>query len=407
MLFWGVCLGMTAIVFAMVFAPLWTTKKTENQSPSVAFYKAQLAEIDNDVARGILVKAEASRTHTEIARRLLSAAHRQEKTSPAPPAWPVTAIASVIGVAIALSVYSTIGAPGASDMPLQPRLAAAKAARENRPSQLAAQASARDLAPPDAPADYLASVDRLRSLMTGRPQDVQGWELLAYHEARLQNFPAAADAQDKLIAAKGSAATPDDLLRHVEFLVAAADGYVSPEAEAQVLDALSQRPGSIAGRYYLGAMYDQTGRPDLAFQLWRQILDHGEDESLYSMLARSRIERAAYFAGVSYTPPARVQTVELRGPNREQMNAAEEMDPEARQQMIEGMVSSLADRLAEGGGTVEEWARLITAYGVLNRTEEARGTYQRAIDAFSTDPEAVRSITEAACRASVETEESC
>ena len=54
------------------------------------------------------------------------------------------------------------------------------------------------------------------------------------------------------------------------------------------------------------------------------------------------------------------------------MEAAGQMSAEDRAAMIEGMVGNLSARLANEGGTVEEYAQLITALGVLGRLDEAR-----------------------------------
>ena len=64
------------------------------------------------------------------------------------------------------------------------------------------------------------------------------------------------------------------------------------------------------------------------------------------------------------------------------------MSVEDRTAMVEGMVAQLAARLEAEGGDVEEWLRLIRAYQVLDRPDEARTATERALDAFSGEPEA-------------------
>jgi cytochrome c-type biogenesis protein CcmH len=59
------------------------------------------------------------------------------------------------------------------------------------------------------------------------------------------------------------------------------------------------------------------------------------------------------------------------------------MAPEDRAAMIEGMVAGLADRLATEGGPPEDWARLITAFGVLGRREQAQAVYDEALTVFA------------------------
>jgi cytochrome c-type biogenesis protein CcmH len=71
------------------------------------------------------------------------------------------------------------------------------------------------------------------------------------------------------------------------------------------------------------------------------------------------------------------------------MAAAQEMSAEERQDMISGMVAGLAERLATEGGSAQEWARLINAYGVLGRNEDAQAVLQEAQTVFAGSAEAM------------------
>ena len=62
---------------------------------------------------------------------------------------------------------------------------------------------------------------------------------------------------------------------------------------------------------------------------------------------------------------------QLPGPSSDQIKSAENMSDVDRKEMIEGMVATLSNRLANEGGTVNEWARLIRALGVLGETANA------------------------------------
>ncbi len=66
--------------------------------------------------------------------------------------------------------------------------------------------------------------------MPTRPDDLKGWELLAFHETELRNYSAAADAQARVIALSDGG-SDEELVRLADLLVAAADGFVSKEAE--------------------------------------------------------------------------------------------------------------------------------------------------------------------------------
>jgi cytochrome c-type biogenesis protein CcmH len=57
------------------------------------------------------------------------------------------------------------------------------------------------------------------------------------------------------------------------------------------------------------------------------------------------------------------------------MAAAQNLSPEERMEMIEGMVTRLETRLTERGGGPEDWVRLIRALSVLGRDDDARRIY--------------------------------
>ncbi|RJE85708.1 c-type cytochrome biogenesis protein CcmI, partial [Paracoccus onubensis] len=86
----------------------------------------------------------------------------------------------------------------------------------------------------------------------------------------------------------------------------------------------------------------------------------------------------------------------LPGPDADTMAATEDMSPEERQEMIQGMVSGLESRLATQGGSPEEWARLIGSLAVLGQTDRASAIWDEAQERFGAQPEAIAPIREAA-----------
>ena len=104
-------------------------------------------------------------------------------------------------------------------------------------------------------------------------------------------------------------------------------------------------------------------------------------------------------AGVNYALPA-IGTG--RGPSQDQIDAAQDLSPAERMEMIEGMVSGLGERLATDGGPVEDWAQLISALGVLGRMDEAAAILANARQAFGADPTAVDILARVADRIGLE-----
>lgn len=391
MVFWITALVLTLAVAMMIAVPLIRRQDHEDGNPDVAIYRAQLTEIDRDLDRGLLDPAEAERSRTEIARRLLAAS----KVAAAPVAASkqhllLAALVVLVIGAVTFVTYTRIGAPGYGDVPLQARLAASEEMRANRPAQALLEQVAPPPPPVDLPEDYRAAIDRLRDLAPERPDDLEAWSRLAFHEVELRNYAGAAAAQERVIAIMGDDAGVTDMTRLLDLQVVAAGGLVSPEAEQLIRQILSRDDGSLAARYYLGLLYDQTDRPDLAYRLWRDVAENGPEDNFHTASARQMIEDAAFRAGINYTLPA------LRGPSAAEIETAQDMAPDDREAMIGDMVASLADRLANDGGTAADWARLITAYGVLGNLDDARVVWVEGRDVFGADPAAMEILTEAA-----------
>lgn len=396
MIFWLVCIVMTLVVTALMVTPLLRPKDMGDENPDVAVYRAQLAEIDRDLERDLLAPDEAERARTEVARRLLAA--NKAATVPAgvapPTRWLAAAIVIVM-LALGFGTYRSLGAPGYPDLPLQARLAASEEKRLNRPSQDALELAAPAPPPVEVPDDYREAIEQLRVITPNRPDDLEAWSRLAFHEVELRNYAGAADAQEQVILIKGDATEMSDLQRLLDLKVIAAGGFVSPEAEDVIRRILDRDGGNIAARYYLGALYNQTDRPDLALRLWRDIIETGDPNNFHIASARAQVSDAAFRAGVEYAVP------EARGPSFDQMDAASDMTPEERQEMIGGMVSGLASRLATEGGPAQDWARLIRAYGVLGNQEAARTVWTEAQQVFVSSMRGMEILTNAARDAGV------
>jgi cytochrome c-type biogenesis protein CcmH len=363
-----------------------------------AIHRAQLAEVDRDLARGLIDPAEAERARTEVARRILEADRaRGVPAGDAPVRLSRLAAlsAGLFLLAGSFALYRSVGSPGYGDQPRAARLAEGEAMRAARPSQAQAEAAATAVATASQitpPPDIAETVARLRAELARNPDDLTGWQVLTDFETGIGNFAAAAAAMAEVIRIKGDSATVEDLVRLVDRMVFAARGHVSPEAEA-VLDRIAGLdPGNTALLYYTGLLYAETDRADLAFQLWRQVIEEGGD-SLHARLARDGIADVAWLSGRDYTPP------DLPGPGAAEIADAAGMTPEDRETMIRGMVEGLSERLAQEGGTAEEWARLITSLGVLGETARAAEAKAAAEAAFAASPADLAVIRAAAAEA--------
>ncbi len=395
--FWIVAALITALVAAPMAVVLLRRRGDADGASDVDIYRDQLAEIDRDLERGVLESAEAERLKTEVSRRLLDAG-RKARTREHARAGGSPLLAGLVVIALfagAYLIYRQIGAPLYPDMPLEQRLAAAEELRKSRISQ--AEAEARlpaGTVTADVSPEHLALMDKLRAALKDRPDDLQGHILLARNEAALQNFQAAARAQERVLQLLGPDATAADWADLADILVLAAGGYVSPQAETALRRALQLDPTNGVARYYLGVMLAQNLRPDLAFQVWAGLLDQSGPNDPWVEPIRAQIESAARDAGIRYTLPPLG-----RGPSQADIAAAQDMTEAERQEMIAAMVEQLAARLADEGGPATEWARLIGALGVLGDTDRAAAVWRESQDVFAASPEALAQLRAAAERA--------
>lgn len=397
---------MAALVALVLGHALWRGGQDALADPAgfdVQVYRDQLAEVERDVARGVVPPEDAERVRTEISRRILAAdkaAHEVAVATTGPQRSGIIALAVVL-VGGAVAMYAWLGQPGYGDMALADRIAFAEEVRQNRPSQQAAVASLPDDLPkPELTEQYATLLERLRETVAQRPDDLQGHQLLVTYEANAGNFLAAVEAQQGVLRIKDTEVTAADIGDYGELLVLAAGGYVSPEAEAVLRRVLELDNEDGRARYYMGLTMVQTGRPDIAFRIWDGLLRRGPEDASWIEPIKAQILSVAELAGVRYTIPAIGQGTRP-GPSAEDIEAASTMNAEERMEMIGAMVSGLSDRLATEGGPPQDWARLITSLGVLNQRAQARAIFDNAMEVFAGNAGAVDMIRRAGQQAGV------
>jgi cytochrome c-type biogenesis protein CcmH len=417
MAFWIISAAMAvgvAMLLALAMIRARSGEAKGSGDSDIEVYRDQLAEVDRDLARGVLSPDEAATVRLEISRRLLEADRKAAEgtgVGTAPKAASTVAALAVGATVVAGTafLYNRIGAPGYPDLPLAARLQMAEEARANRPSQEMAEAEAAARIPPAnlANPQHVELVEQLRAALETRPDDLTGYTLLARNEAALGNFAAARKAQERVVELLGDRATATDYADLADVMILAAGGFVSPEAEQVLLQTLNRDPQNGTALYYTGLLYAQVARPDRAFAVWRPLLEQSSPADPWYFPIHGQIEELGLRAGVVYTAPEIPAPAGAPGeggqpgPTAEDVAAAQDMSPEDRQAMIENMVAGLSDRLATQGGTAEEWARLITALGVLGRADEARAIADEAATAFAGQPDALPLIEAARQRAGI------
>ncbi len=405
MIFWTVAAALALITAG--FLTLALIRRREDEEHPAAYdlrvYRDQLKEVDRDLARGVIGAEDAERVRTEISRRILTADAQMQASDGtddrgAQGSKVGAAVLALAVIGASFGLYSWLGTPGHPDMPLQVRFETLNDAMNSRPSQAEMEAQLDPIVFPEPDANFAELMEKLRAAVAENPDDLQGQTLLARNESTLGNNKAAYEAQARVIALKGDEVGAGDYVLHANLLIAAAQNYVSPEAEASLRSALKIDPLNNLGRYYIGLMLWQNGRPDATFRLWDQVLRQSPADAPWVPAIRDTIPELAWYAGVDYKMPP-VPHAGGVGPSAEDLAAAEELTAEDRQAMIEGMVAQLSDRLATEGGTPQEWAQLISSYGVLGNSERAQAIWDEAQQRFASVPEALEIVRAGAARA--------
>lgn len=370
---WAVFAALTAIAALAVLVPLARGARGASADESgAAVYADQLAELDRDVARGVVGAAEADAARAEIGRRLLKAAKAEAPARPAGQ-WRgrvVAAIALVLVPVATVALYVGLGAPAVPDEPLTARR--------------------------EAPADG-QSIDgliaRVEAHLAANPDDGQGWAVLGPVYLRVGRANDAAAAFSNAIRLSGATAALQAGLG--EALTAMAGGIVTADARAAFAAAAALDPQGLRPRFYLALALTQEGRRDEAIAAWRALLAGARGDEPWA----AAVKRELAGLGAPVDPPAAGAgpgAAATPAPSGADMEAMAALPPEERAKIIEGMVAGLAERLDRDGGSLDEWLRLARAYVVLDKRADARAALGRAQSAFADDPAAQQRIDETA-----------
>jgi cytochrome c-type biogenesis protein CcmH len=334
----------------------------QREGSEAAVYKDQLAEIDRDLAAGLIVASEAEAARTEIGRRLLAAADQAK----GPPLRSNTALRRAVAIvallglpAIGLALYLPLGSPRLPDFPL----------------------AARNRAPDAQPLDGL--VAQVEQHLEKNPTDGRGWSVLAPVLLRMGRYDDAVRAFRNSITYSGESA--DRRADLGEALAAAAGGVVTKEAKAEFERALALSADEPKANYFLGLAAEQDGRKADAASIWRTMLDKGAPDAPWRPLVRQALARIGGPAATGVLAPAL---------SDESKAAAENMNGADRDAMIRGMVERLATRLKQNGDDVDGWLRLVRAYLVMGERDKARGALNEARQAVANDAERLRQLNE-------------
>lgn len=377
MLLWIILACLTAFVLFVLLRPLLGARGQADarEAFNAAVYRDQLGEIDADRARGLIGESEAEAARLEIARRLLQADSKEgaapsERPSGSPARAAMIVVATLVPL-LALGLYLLYGSPRLPDQPL--------AARLEDPS------NSQNLG---------ALVARVEARLREHPDEGEGWDVVAPVYLGAQRYQDAADAYGEAIRLLGPSAKR--LSGQGQALVLANNGVVTEDARGALTQAIALDPTLIEPRILIAIAKEQDGDFAGAIADWRSLIDKAPADAPWRQMVEQRIAGdEAHLAGKS-VPDQPVTGGEAAGGPSAADVAAQTMDPAGRQAMIETMVQRLAARLDQDGSDLGGWLKLVKAYSVLDRKDDALKALARAKSQFTGNAQALQQLDQLA-----------
>jgi cytochrome c-type biogenesis protein CcmH len=361
--FWILATLLTVLVAALLVMPLLRKGRQpdETHAGEAAVYRDQLSELERDRASGLISAEEAEYARAEIGRRLIAVSKdkaQQRKVGGRHVLVSAVVVLAVAGTAIYL--YGLTGSPGAPDEPLEARM-------ENPGNDVGI---------------LIAKAERH---LADNPDDGSGWDLLAPIYFRNMRIGDAELAYRNAIRLLGENA--ERLSGLGETLVAGNDGIVTDEAQQIFQKSVALDGNNPKAKYYLALALEESGKREEALAAFKALAAESPADAPWMPLVNRHI------AQVGGAPAIAENDDKAPGnPTAEDVEAAKDMSSGDRQQMIQSMVASLDQKLADDPNNFEGWMRLVRSYAVLNQKDKAEEALKTALKTFPADGDQGRQL---------------
>ncbi len=264
---------LAVVVAAFIVPPLWrqprqSTAATERKQANLAIFRDQLAELDRELAEGLLSEVDHAQAKAELQRRLLEDVESEEVTdqaaATASPSRKLAVTLVLLLPILGLLGYGMLGNPRALD-----------------PTQTVVQ-------PKMTPEQINAMVAKLAERMQANPDDMQGWLMLARSYKTLGRYEDAVAAYAK---AEKSIDNPDVLASYAE-TIAMAEGKGLKGKPTQLIEkALKLDPNHGHSLFLAGAAAMERGDNKQGIVYWEALLPQVEPGSEIDQMLRSGIDK--------------------------------------------------------------------------------------------------------------------
>ena len=337
----------------------------DEQELGVNLYKAQLAELEQDVADGITTEDAAKQIRLEIQRRILKQSRQDKvarKTNTTRQTMTLVAVLLVL-VGGSAALYLDLGSPTLPSKPLALRDINAEKQKLAGDTQ-----------------NLENLVKRLADRLQEQPENVDGWVLLGRTLNRMGRYEEAANTF--LQATKIEPGDVDLYVGAGESFYYHAKGNVSADALAAFKKAEDLAPDHPGVRFYLALHKAENGDDQGALDGWLALYADSDPSEAYMPTLQKRIASLAEKLNVDVSEQLAAKAIpegKVPALSREDRQMAAEMSAADRQEMIKGMVAGLAERMADAP-EFEGLMRLGRSYSTLGEFEKSADAYGRAAE---------------------------
>lgn len=245
------------LLLALLFVVLPLTRRAmaagneAQRTLTLAIHRDALAELDRDLASGLIDPEQYRISCAELERRVLDEAGAAPVAVAASQRRWLPFVAALSVPVVAVPVYLALGSPGAIEAPRRSEPAAAQQA-------------------PVTPEQIAAMVDRLAERLKGEPDNAEGWSMLARSYFAMGRFDEAVSAYEKL-----AALVPNDAQVWVDYADALAmrqERKLAGEPERMLLKALELDPDNMKALALAGGAAMQRGDVAAAHRHWDKLL---------------------------------------------------------------------------------------------------------------------------------------
>lgn len=362
---------LTAVVVLALARPLMrpATEAAGEAEAGFAVYRDQLAEIESDRDRGLIGGAEADAARAEVGRRLLQlkapdqakAAGQSGSGSQRLPSLRimqgVLATIPLAGVAL----YIALGSPNLSGQPLAERQAA-----------------------PTANSPVSELVARVEAELKKNPEDARGWSVIAPVYMRLNRYDDAAHAYSQVLRINGEAVEP--LLGFAQAALLANKGIVNDNVKRAAERIQVLQPGRIEPQIWMALAKEQDGDIAGAIAAFKALVASAPEGAAWVGAVKEQLLK---LEGGAAAPAEGAASPPMVRPSAEAIAA---LPAGEQQKQIAAMVDGLAQRLKQNGNDLPGWLRLVRAYQVMARKDDAVAALASARKQFASDAKALADL---------------